>query len=110
MAAMIERYGIYWVRLDPAEGREVQKSRPCVVVSPNRMHAGGMAVVCPLTTKLHADWAHRIQLVCDGVLSEVMPDHIRAVSTTRFGRKIAMLDAADSESLRLVLTRLYGSA
>ena len=106
---MIERYGIYRVRLDPTEGREAQKTRPCVVISPDRMHAGGMAVICPLTTKLHPDWAHRIQIICNGEASEVMTDHIRAVSTARFGKRIDSLDAVDAESLRLLICRLYGS-
>lgn len=107
---MIERYGIYWVHLDPAEGRETKKTRPCVVISPDEMHPAGMAVVCPLTTKLHRQWAHRLQIKCRGKSAEVMPDQIRAVSIARAGNRIARLSAADAEALRHLIVRLYGAA
>ena len=106
---MIDRYGIYWVRLDPAEGREVKKVRPCVVVSPGSMHRTGMCVVCAMTTKLHPTWAHRIQINSKAGVSEIMADQIRAVSITRFGKQIDKLSAADAEKLRELLTRLYGT-
>ena len=107
---MIDRYGVYWVHLDPATGPEMKKTRPCVVVSPEEMHPTGMAVVCPLTTKLHHAWAHRLQVKCRGKLAEVMPDQIRAVSIARFGNRIAELSETDAEALRHLLTRLYGTA
>ena len=81
----IIRYGIYWVSLDPTVGREQQKTRPCVVVSPDAMHQTGMAVVCPLTSKLHPAWVHRLQLVCRRKKAEIMADQIQAVSLARFG-------------------------
>jgi mRNA interferase MazF len=106
---MIERYGIYWVNLDPVAGRETQKTRPCVVISLDSMHAGQMAVVCPLTTQLHPRWAHRMEIVCRGKPAEIMADQIRAVSLSRFGKKIDDLTAADAQLLRDLLTRLYAS-
>ena len=107
---MIERYGIHWVQLDPTEGRETSKTRPCVVVSPTEMHHAGMAVVCPLTTRLHPSWAHRMQIVCAGRSAEIMPDQIRAVSLARLGKRIDTLNAADAEALRGLIIRLYGVA
>jgi mRNA interferase MazF len=104
---MIRRYGIYWVNLDPTIGREVQKSRPCVVVSPETMAVSGMVVVCPLTTSLHPTWAHRLQIVCGKKKAEVMPDQIRAVSTERLGKLIDRLSDADAQALRDLLARLY---
>jgi mRNA interferase MazF len=104
----IIRYGIYWVSLDPTIGREQQKTRPCVVVSPDAMHQTAMAVVCPLTTKLHPTWAHRLQVVCAGKHSEIMADQIRAVSAARFGAFIQRLSASRVVQLQNILTRLYG--
>jgi len=102
------RYGIYWVSLDPTLGREQQKARPCVVVSPEAMHQTAMAVVCPLTSKLHPNWAHRLQVVCGGKRAEVMPDQIRAVSIARFGAFLQRLPAPRIVELQAILTKLYG--
>jgi mRNA interferase MazF len=106
---MITRYGIYWVNLDPTVGREVQKSRPCVIVSPHEMSITGIVVVCPLTTTLHPTWSHRIQITCRKKKAEIMPDQIRAVSTERLGKHIDTLSDQDAEALRDILSRLYAS-
>ena len=108
-APLIRRYEIHLVTLDPTAGREVKKTRPCVVVSPEPMHATGMAVVCPLTTSLHAHWAHRLQVCCASQSAEVMVDQIRAVSLDRFVKKIDQLSARDAEALRDLIALLYAT-
>ena len=107
---MVQRYSIYWVSLDPAKGREVQKTRPAVVVSPSPMHRTGMAVVCPLSSTLHPDWFHRLQILCAGKRAEIMTDQIRAVSIERIGKKIDALSAQDAEALRELIGALYATA
>ena len=104
---MILRYGIYWVNLDPTVGREVQKSRPCVVVSPDEMAVSGMIVVCPLTTSLHPTWSHRLQILSGKKKAEIMPDQIRAVSIERLGKFIDVLSETDDQALRDLIARLY---
>ncbi|HEY0789734.1 MAG TPA: type II toxin-antitoxin system PemK/MazF family toxin [Chthoniobacterales bacterium] len=101
------RYGIYWVSLDPTKGREIQKCRPCVVVSPDFMHQTNMAVVCPCTTAIHARWAHRIQVNFNGRDNEVMPDQIRAVSLDRFDGYIGTLNPNAVTRLCDVIVKLY---
>lgn len=106
---MVARYSIHWASLDPAKGRETRKTRPCVIVSPNPMHRTGMAVVCPLTSTLHPDWFHRLQIHCAGKPAEVMVDQIRAISLERLGKKIDLLAAADAEALRKLIAALYAT-
>jgi mRNA interferase MazF len=98
---------VYWVSLDPTQGHEVQKRRPCVVVSPEAMHGAGMAVVCPCTTKLHPRWPYRIQVHFNGRDNEIMPDQIRAVSLKRFGDYLCTLEPSAVTRLREVIARLY---
>ena len=38
MVKQVRRYDIYLVNLDPTQGSEIQKMRPCVVVSPDEMN------------------------------------------------------------------------
>ena len=35
---MVEQFDVYWVDLNPTVGAEIQKIRPCVVVSPNELN------------------------------------------------------------------------
>lgn len=103
----IKRHEIYWVSLNPGKGHEMQKTRPCVVVSPDAMHLAGMAVICPLTSKLHPQWAHRIEIVCNGEVNEIMVDQIRSVSLKRFRDYFGRLDEKDIQSLQDVISRMF---
>lgn len=41
----------YWIRLDPTLGAEIQKTRPCVVISPDAANKSGpLVIVAPITT------------------------------------------------------------
>lgn len=106
-ALSVVRYGVYWVGLDPTQGHEIQKRRPCVVVSPEFMHRAGMAVVCPCTTRLHKRWPFRIPVNFNDLNQEIMPDQIRAVSLERFDSFICTLEANAVTQLREVVARLY---
>ena len=106
---LVRRYEIHLVSLDPVTGKEVRKTRPCVVISPEPMHRTGMAVVCPLTTSLHPQWVHRIQIRCASKAAEIMADQIRAVSLDRFVKQIDILPSKDAESLRDLIALLYAT-
>jgi mRNA interferase MazF len=108
-APLVRRYEIHLISLDPTAGREVKKTRPCVVVSPDPMHRTGMAVVCPLTTSLHPQWAHRLQIQCASKPAEIMADQIQAVSLDRFVKRIDALNAKDAEALRDLIALLYAT-
>jgi mRNA-degrading endonuclease toxin of MazEF toxin-antitoxin module len=61
--AAIQRGDIFWTRLDPTEGTEQTKTRPCLVISADKINrSGGVVIVVPLTTKgiERADQKHRI--------------------------------------------------
>lgn len=73
------------------------------------MHATGMAVVCPLTTSLHPDWAHRHQITCASKPAEIMVDQIHAVSLVRLTKRLDTLSAADAEALRDLMALLYAT-
>jgi len=38
LALVAQRLDVFLIRLDPTEGREIRKTRPCVVVSPDEMN------------------------------------------------------------------------
>jgi len=48
----INRFEVYLVNLDPTVGSEIQKTRPCLVVSPDEInHTIRMVIIAPMTTK-----------------------------------------------------------
>lgn len=106
---MIERYGVYWVCLDPVQGSEIAKTRPAVVVSDDVMNRFlDTVVVCPLTSRLHHRWPSRIQTTIVGSPAEIAIDQIRAVDKTRIGKHLDSLDPSASSQVRHVITQMYG--
>lgn len=51
MALVVTRGDVHLVRLDPTLGSEIQKTRPCVIVSPDELNAHlHTVIVAPMTT------------------------------------------------------------
>ena len=106
----VKRYVLYWAQLDPTRGSEIARTRPVVVVSPDEMNRRlETVVICPLTSRLHPQWASRVQCVCADVPSEVAVDQIRTISKSRLRRQIGRIDAAAAKELREVIAVLYAS-
>jgi mRNA interferase MazF len=106
---MPERYGVYWVNLDPAQGSELKKTRPAVVVSDDAMNRNlATVVVCPLTSVLHPRWPSRVQAVLNGKDVEIAVDQIRTIRVSRLGKHEGQLDDTASAAIRHVITEMYG--
>ena len=105
----MKRYEIYYARLEPVEGSEIGKTRPCVIVSLDALNAALPTVVfCPLTTKLRPHWRSRLQVASAGKLADVCADQIRVLSKTRLTRKIGTLTKSEVTALRQLLSEMYG--
>ena len=107
----MKRDEIYWGRLDPVEGSETGKTRPCVIVSLDSLNAVlPTVVICPLTSVLRPHWRTRLPVTCAGRKADVCADQIRVVSKLRLGDKVGTLSAADATALRELLSEMYGEA
>jgi mRNA interferase MazF len=106
----VKRGEIYWCRLDPVEGSEMAKTRPCVIVSLDVLNAVvPTLVVCPLTSVPRPRWRTRLQVTCAGRKADVCADQIRTVSKTRVAGKIGVLSPKDAKALRQLLSEMYGA-
>ena len=106
----MRRGDIYSCRLDPVEGSEMGKTRPCVVVSLDSLNPIlPTVVICPLTSRLRPHWRTRLQVCSAGQASDVCADQIRVVSKSRLAGRIARLSADDARALLELLTEMYGA-
>ncbi len=75
----IKRFQVYLVNLDPATGHEIQKTRPCLVISPNEMNEHiSTLIVAPMTTK-GRDYPTRVNCSFQGKKGQVVLDQIRTI-------------------------------
>lgn len=88
----IQQYGVYLVNLDPTVGHEIQKTRPCVVISPDEMNRNiKTVIIAPMTTKSHR-YPTRIPAVLDDTKGWIVLDQIRTIDNQRLIRKIGKID------------------
>lgn len=106
----MKRYEVYYARLEPVEGSEIGKTRPCVIVSLDVLNAVlPTVVVCPLTTRVRPSWRSRMQILSGGKPADICVDQIRVLSKTRLTRKIGALSKSEIAKLQQLLTEMYGS-
>ncbi len=84
---VIKQYDIFIVSLDPTIGSEIQKTRPCVVISPNEMNGPLQTVqVAPMTTSLRA-YPWRVAITSRGKRGMIALDQIRTVDKRRLVKR-----------------------
>jgi mRNA interferase MazF len=88
---MVKTGDIWLAQLDPTVGSEIQKTRPCVVISPNEMNAHlRTVVVAPMTTGSKP--AHfRIPVTFQGKQGLIVLDQIRALDRVRLVKRLGSL-------------------
>ena len=103
ITAAVKRGDVVLVELNPTRDQEIQKTRPCVVVSPDELNAHmGTFIVAPLTTGSRA-YPFRIPCHFGRKQGHVVPDQLRTVDRERLLKHLGSLS---EETLLEVLTVL----
>ena len=98
------QYGIYWVTLDPTQGCEIAKTRPCVVVSPNEINRYlNTVIIVPLTSKIR-NLPFRVNCIVSGKNGELVIDQVRAVDKVRIdsSKNLGILQQKEISNLQKV--------
>ena len=112
MKKLPQRGDVWWAYLDPTVGHEQLGRRPVVIISADEYQAAETELVLIiLLTSTHRSFPSRVPIVPpDGGLtspSDILIDQLRAISTTRLGKRIGSLKPATlwviSQRLRLLL-------
>ena len=106
MVVDIKRYEIYLVTLNPTVGSEVQKTRPCIIVSPNEMNVLKTVIVAPMTSK-GFDFIFRPKIKFEKKDGLVLLDQIRTVDKTRLVKKLGNVDKLTSKEISKILVTMF---
>ena len=89
---MPKRGDVWWVRLDPTQGSEIAKTRPCVVMSSDVINRRRRTVVViPLSSSPNAHPPLLVGVVVAGRNVVAVVDQIRAVSKDRLAERMGAL-------------------
>ena len=100
---------VFLVALDPTLGREIRKTGPCVIVSPDELNGAlSTFIVAPLTTGSHP-YPFRIPCRFAGKSGHVVLDQIRTVDRARLVKKVGRLSPGALESVLGVLQEMFAA-
>jgi len=103
----IKQYQIVLVNLDPTVGSEIQKTRPCVVISPDEMNRHlSTIVIAPMTTKSR-NYPTRLRITRPGQTAWIVLDQIRTIDKIRIIRYIDKLRASETEELKTLIREIF---
>jgi mRNA interferase MazF len=103
----IKRFDIFLITLDPVIGTKIQKTRPCVVISPDEMNNYiATVLVAPMTTKGHT-YPSRVSCEFEGKAGQIVLDQIRAVDKIRLVKKLGHLNKAYQVAVLAVLGEMF---
>jgi mRNA interferase MazF len=107
MGMVIQRFDVYLVNLDPTIGTEIQKTRPCVIISPDEMNRHiATVMVAPMTTKGHS-YPSRVFCKFEGKEGQIVLDQIHAVDKVRIMKKLGHLNKPYQDTVQSILTEMF---
>ena len=106
MVKNLNRFDIVLVKLNPTVGSEIQKTRPCIVISPDEMKALKTVIVAPMTSKGFS-FVFRPNIHFESKDGLVLLDQIRAVDKTRLVKKIGKVDIKISKEISETLQEMF---
>lgn len=106
---VVKRFEVYLINLDPTVGSEIQKTRPCVVISPDEMnHHIATVIIAPMTTK-GRDYPTRTNCLFEGKSGQIVLDQIRTVDKGRLVKRLGKISADTQTEVLAVLSEMFSA-
>lgn len=101
------RFDVYLANLDPTVGSEIQKTRPCLVISPDEMNAHIRTIIVAPMTTAGKDYPTRVSCTFKKKKGQIVLDQIRTIDKTRLLKKIGTIDPDTQLKVITTLQRLF---
>ena len=103
----IKQYQIVSVNLDPTLGSEIQKTRPCVIVSPNEMNDNLRTVIIAPMTSTSRKYPTRVKVKHNSQEGWVVIDQIRTIDKIRIIKKFGSLTDKEIRECKRVMRETF---
>ncbi len=103
----LAQYAIILVNLNPTKGSEIQKTRPCVIISPNEMNKHlNTIVVAPMTTNLN-NYPTRVSVKHNDKKGMIAIDQIRTIDKTRILKILGNLSKKEIKNCKEIIKETF---
>jgi mRNA interferase MazF len=107
MAMVVKRFDVYLIDLDPTQGSEMKKTRPCLIISPDEMNRYiNTVIVAPMSTKGRS-YPTRVACKFQGKQGQVVLDQIRTVDKVRLVRRLGRIDVVTQTRVLSILGEMF---
>jgi len=104
---VVRRFEVYLVNLEPTIGSEIQKTRPCLIISPDEMNSTiATVIVAPMTTR-GRDYPTRVNCQFEGKAGQIVMDQIRTIDKSRLVKKLGRINTATQNDVLAVLMEMF---
>jgi mRNA interferase MazF len=103
----VKQYQIVLVNLDPTLGSEIQKTRPCVIVSPNEINDNLRTVVIAPMTSASRKYPTRVKVKHNSQEGWVVIDQIRTIDKIRILKKFGLLTEIEIQECKRVIRETF---
>ena len=104
---VIKRFDVYLIELDPTQGSEISKTRPCLVISPDEMNRWiRTVIIAPMTTKGQT-YPTRVACTFQGKEGQIVLDQIRTVDKSRLTSRLGRIDEATGSRVLAILSEMF---
>ena len=104
---VVKRFDVYLVNLDPTVGSEIQKTRPCLIISPDEMNTHiATVIVAPMTTR-GREYPTRVPCRFEGKEGQVVLDQIRTVDRARLVKRLGRVPEETQKAVLAVLAEMF---
>ena len=102
-----KRFDVYLVNLDPTVGKEIKKTRPCLIISPDEMNRHiATVIIAPMTTK-GRPYPTRIPCHFQGKDGQIVLDQIRTVDKARLVKKLGQISITIQKAVLALLLEMF---
>jgi mRNA interferase MazF len=102
-----KRGDVHLIHLDPTRGREIKKTRPCVIVSPDELNAHLQTVIVAPLTSSGKPYPFRVPCVFDKKHGLIVLDQIRTVDRERLLRRLGTVSDVEIDSALALLREMF---
>lgn len=104
---MVKRFEVWNIELNPTQGSEINKMRPCLVVSPNEVNKFLNTVVIVPMTRTIKPYPTRLNCHFKGKNGQLVVDQIRCVDKTRLIEKLGIMDTKTCKEISILIIETF---
>ena len=107
MVKAVKRFDVWLAALDPAKGSEIQKTGPCLIVSPDEMNGWLRTIIAAPMTTAERPYPTRVAISFDKKDGQAALDQLRCIDKTRLIKRLGKAPDGTCQAISETLVEMF---